>query len=241
MILRVTLLGSGDAVGTPKIGCSCPRCIYAQENRISRTRTSLLIESENHHLMVDTSPDTRYQLLRSGSPPIDAVIWTHGHYDHYAGYGEFYRVQNPPPVYAVPSVLSYCSQFFTFLPFDRCPVQPYTPFNLFGLTITLFPVNHPPVPTYGLRIESEGRAVGYTADTRADIPDESRALLKKMDLLLIDAIVPPQIHLSKHMNYQDACNLAQALEARTFRCVHLSHLMDWDLPYLGKDMERWEW
>jgi phosphoribosyl 1,2-cyclic phosphate phosphodiesterase len=241
MTLRVTLLGTGDAVGTPKIGCSCPRCSYARKNRISRTRTSLLIESGHHHLMIDTSPDTRYHLLRSDSPRIDAVIWTHGHYDHYTGYGEFYRVQTPPPVYAVPPVLTYCSQFFTFLSFEKYPIDPYVPFDLFGLKITALTMNHPPVPTFGLRIESDSAVIGYTSDTRADIPAESRALLKDVDLLLIDAIVPPEIHLNKHMNYQEACGLARDLGARTFRCVHLSHLMDWDLPFLGKDMDQWEW
>ncbi len=240
-VLQLTLLGTGDAVGTPKIGCSCPRCSHAWKKGLSRTRTSLLVESEGHHLMIDTSPDARYQLLRSGSPVIDAVIWTHGHYDHYAGYGEFYRVQKPPPVYAVDSVLSYCSQFFSFLSFERCPVEPYVPFRMFGLTLTVFPVNHPSVPTYGLRIDSDEAKIGYTADTRADIPDASRDLLKDMDLLLVDAIVPPEIHLNKHMNYQDACDLAVSLNARSFRCVHLSHLIDWDLPFLAKDRDQWQW
>jgi phosphoribosyl 1,2-cyclic phosphate phosphodiesterase len=241
MALRLTLLGTGDAVGTPKIGCSCPRCTYAREQGISRTRTSLLIESEGHYLMIDTSPDARYQLLRSGSPLIDAVIWTHGHYDHYTGYGEFYRVQNPPPAYAAPTVLTYCSQFFTFLPFDKHPIPPYIPFDLFGLKITLCTVNHPSVPTYGLRIESKEGVIAYTSDTQADIPHESRSLFQNADLLLIDAIVPPDMHLNKHMNYEEACRLARDLGARSFRCVHLSHLMDWNLPHLGRDMEHWEW
>ncbi|MDD1678728.1 MAG: MBL fold metallo-hydrolase [Methanomicrobiales archaeon] len=239
--MRLTLLGTGDAVGTPKIGCSCPRCIYAREKGVSRTRTSLLLETGGHHLMIDTSPDTRCQLLRAESPVIDGVIWTHGHYDHYAGYGEFYRVQPPPPVYAVPAVLSYCSQFFTFLSFDKHPVQPYVPFDLFGSTFTFLAVNHPSVPTYGLRIESEGKVIGYTADTRADIPMESRTLLEDLDLLFIDAIVPPEIHLNKHMNYEEACSLAHSLGARSFYCVHLSHLIDWDLPCLGRDMDHWDW
>ncbi len=183
----------------------------------------------------------RYQLLRSGSPVIDAVIWTHGHYDHYAGYGEFYRVQTPPPVYTVTPVLDYCSQFFTFLSFQKTPVAPYVPFKLFDLSITLFPVNHPSAPTFGVRIESDNAVIGYTADTRADIPEASMALLGDLDLLLIDAIVPPEIHLNKHMNYQEACTLATTLRAKTFRCVHLSHMMDWGLPFLGKDMDHWCW
>ncbi|MDD1672994.1 MAG: MBL fold metallo-hydrolase [Methanomicrobiales archaeon] len=237
--MRLTLLGTGDAVGTPKIGCACPRCTYALQKRISRTRTSLLLESEGRHLIIDTSPDMRYQLLRSGSPPIDAVIWTHGHYDHYSGYGEFYRVQKPPPVYAAPEVLSYCSQFFTFLPYEKHPMTPYLPIELFGLKITSLPVNHPSVPTFGLCIESDGVAIGYTSDTRVDIPSTTRSHLEGMDLLLVDAIVPSDLHLNKHMNYEEACNLSRELGARDFRCVHLSHLVSWDLPHLGRDSDTW--
>ncbi len=104
--MKVTLLGTGDAIGTPKIGCSCPRCTYARETGAMRLRTSLLLEHNGHHVLIDSSPDLRQQLLLQGSPKIDAVIWTHGHYDHFMGYGEFYRVQPLPPVYAAPPVLS---------------------------------------------------------------------------------------------------------------------------------------
>ena len=143
--MKVTLLGTGDAIGTPKIGCSCPRCTYARETGAMRLRTSLLLEHNGHHVLIDSSPDLRQQLLLQGSPKIDAVIWTHGHYDHFMGYGEFYRVQPLPPVYAAPPVLWYCGGIFGFLSFPRHPVEPFTPFSLFGMTVTLILVNHPPV------------------------------------------------------------------------------------------------
>ncbi|HZD42903.1 MAG TPA: MBL fold metallo-hydrolase, partial [Methanomicrobiales archaeon] len=87
--MRITLLGTGDAVGTPRVGCSCPNCTTAVAEGLSRLRTSLLLEVDGKHILVDTSPDLRQQLLKSGSPYIDAVIRTHGHYDHYSGYGDF--------------------------------------------------------------------------------------------------------------------------------------------------------
>lgn len=235
--MKVTLLGTGDAIGTPKIGCSCPQCSYALTHGISRLRTSLLVEERGFNLLIDTSPDLRLQLLRAGSPHIDAVLWTHGHYDHYVGYGEFYRVQKAPPVYAVENVLDYCAAYFTFLSFERHPVVPHEQVNLPGLTITFFEVNHPPDPCYGIRVETECATFGFTADTTAQIPPASMDLLRTLDLLVIDAIVPPDLHLKKHMNYQEACNLASLLQPKTVRCVHLSHLIPWDTPSAGKDME----
>jgi len=233
--MDLLFLGTGDAVGTPKVGCSCPNCSFAQEHGIQRLRTSLLIDGGGRHLLVDTSPDLRRQLLCAGSPCIDAVIWTHGHYDHYSGYGEFYRIQEPPPVYAADETLSYCAPLFSFLTFEQHRVEPCTPFDLLGLSVTLFPVNHPPVPSFGVRIDSPEGSLAYTGDSRADIPERSKELLSGVDLLVLDAIVPPEIRLNKHMNYQEARDMAREAGAREWRCVHLSHLIPWDLPHLARD------
>ncbi|MDD1662101.1 MAG: MBL fold metallo-hydrolase [Methanomicrobiales archaeon] len=235
--MNLTFLGTGDAVGTPKIGCGCVNCTHAREHGIERLRTSLLIENEGRHLLIDTSPDLRQQLLSAGSPGIDAVIWTHGHYDHYTGFGEFYRIQDPPPVYAVDETLSYCAPFFGFLSFEKIRVRPCMAFPLLGLSVTFFPVNHPPVPSFGVRIDSPGGSVAYTGDTRADIPEASRELLSGVDLLVLDAIVPPEIRLSKHMNYDEATRMAREAAPGDYRFVHLSHLIPWSLPRLARDGE----
>jgi len=235
--MKLTLLGTGDAIGTPKVGCSCPQCTRARNTRAMRLRTSLLLEHDGNHILIDTSPDLRQQLLLNGSPTIDAVLWTHGHYDHFIGYGEFYRVQDLPPVYAAPPVLSDCAEIFRFLSFEKHAVNPYEPFDLFGCSITPFLVRHPPAYTCGMLIECNGARIGFTSDTNADIPQKSLDLLCDLDLLLIDALVPSDIRIHKHMNYLDACTLAQNLKPADFRCVHASHLISWDLPHLGMDGE----
>lgn len=235
--MKLTLLGTGDAIGTPKIGCSCPQCTRARETGDMRLRTSLLLEHDGTHILIDTSPDLRQQLLLNGSPTIDAVIWTHGHYDHFIGFGEFYRVQDVPPVYAAPPVLSYCAEVFRFLSFEKHPVNPYEPFTIAGCSITPFLVKHPPAYTCGMLVECNGARIGFTSDTNADIPKKSLDLLSGLDLLLIDALVPSDIRIRKHMNYLDACSLAQNLKPQEFRCVHTSHMISWDLPNVGKDRE----
>ena len=238
--MRITLLGTGDAIGTPKIGCMCPQCTHAKTAGVMRLRTSLLIENEGFHLLVDSSPDLRQQLLRNGSPHIDAVIWTHGHYDHFMGFGEFYRVQKIPPVFAAPQVLNYCADTFRFLSFEKGAIQPYEPFEIFGMTVTFFMVKHPPAFTCGVLMETGESRVAFTSDTNSDIPEKSIDLLRDLDMLFLDAIVPSSITIQKHMNYLDACTLAAQLSPKDFRCVHMSHLLPWDLPHLGKDGESFE-
>ncbi|MDD1653813.1 MAG: MBL fold metallo-hydrolase, partial [Methanomicrobiales archaeon] len=202
-----------------------------------RLRTSILVQHGGKTLLVDSTPDMRQQLLAAGGPAIDAVIWTHGHYDHYAGYGDFYRVQDPPPVYADPRTLGYAAEYFTFLSFVRHPAEPYHPFDLFGITITFIETNHPPAYSCGLLLEHEGFRVGYTSDTLASIPERSGELLRGVDLLFVDGIAPPEIRLHKHMNYAEACRFAGEVGAKDFRCVHLSHLIPWEMPHQGRDME----
>ena len=238
--MRITLLGTGDAIGSPKVGCHCPQCTYANATGAMRLRTSLLIENEGFHLLVDSSPDLRQQLLRYGSPHIDAVIWTHGHYDHFMGFGDFYRVQHIPPVFATPPVMNYCAEIFRFLTFDRRIIQPYEPFSFSGITITPFMVKHPPAYTCGLLFETGKSRVGFTSDTNIDIPQRSLDLLGNLDLLLLDALVPSSVTIHKHMNYLDACMLADRLKPKDFRCVHQSHLLPWDLPHLGMDGDIFE-
>jgi phosphoribosyl 1,2-cyclic phosphate phosphodiesterase len=205
-----------------------------------RLRTSLLIENEGFHLLVDSSPDLRMQLLKYGSPHIDAVIWTHGHYDHFMGFGEFYRIQHIPDVYAALPVMNYCAEIFRFLKFDRHIIEPFTPFCLAGIEITPFLVSHPPAYTCGLLFDTGKSRVGFTSDTNIDIPEQSLALLQDLDLLLLDALVPPGITIHKHMNYHDARTLAESLRPKEYRCVHQSHMLPWDLPCLGMDGDTFE-
>jgi len=202
--MKITLLGTGDAIGTPKVGCDCPQCTHAKNTGAMRLRTSLLVENAGKHILIDSSPDLRQQLLLYGSPHIDAVIWTHGHYDHFIGFGEFYRVQKIPPVFAAHPVLNYCTDLFSFLTFDKCEIQPYEPFDIFGITITLFMVKHPPAFTCGILLETDESRVAFTSDTNIDIPQKSLDLLINLDLLLLDAFVPSDITIHKHMDYLDA-------------------------------------
>lgn len=237
----LTLLGTGDAIGTPKIGCGCETCRAAAASGRTRLRTSLLLEAGGKHILIDSSPDLRQQLLRACSPHIDAVVWTHGHYDHFVGYGEFYRVQEMPPVYAPPPVMEYCLQFFHFLPLPPHPIEAYTSFDLFGVSCTFFPVNHPPVYTAGILLEHDGTRIAYTSDTRLDIPEKSRDLLCGVDLLLIDGIAPAGYSIHKHMNYADAVGLAESVDARDYRVVHMSHMVPFGMPHAGYDMECFRW
>src|ERR1700712_4637473 len=82
--LKITFLGTGTSSGVPMITCPCQVCA-STDAKDKRLRSSILVESEKTAIVVDTTPDFRYQMLRSEVKKLDAVLFTHPHKDHIAG------------------------------------------------------------------------------------------------------------------------------------------------------------
>jgi len=224
--MKVTLLGTGDAIGTPKIGCRCPTCLDALNGGPSmRLRFSVLVKGPQGKVIIDTSPDLRWQMISNGLDHIDGVIWTHAHYDHYAGFGDFHRVQQHVPVYGLTNTLNYILQYLGFLEPERHDVSFFKPFSIAGLDFTLFPVNHPPLrECAGVLICENKTKIVISSDTNDNILPESLEVMRGADLLIIDAIVPPGINLVKHMNAQQAFDLANRLQVKKVVFTHISHM-----------------
>ncbi|OVE84967.1 MBL fold metallo-hydrolase [Natronolimnobius baerhuensis] len=253
--MRVTLLGTGDTTGTPTVGCDCETCVAARERGLERTRFSVHVENDRtgESLLVDFSPDFRYQFLRDDVALPDAGIITHIHFDHLDGLGNVFRVFDSLDVYAADetdpktglSVAETVASDYDYL--DTVTVQPTTPLEpvrICGFDVTLVPVEHPPLLCYGLAIEDPetGAKLSLSGDTSYGIPDRSREILANPDLLLADAIVParfcdhhpvggrhkgpdgiPRTFGTKHMTREGALALASDLEAEQTRLVHLAH------------------
>jgi phosphoribosyl 1,2-cyclic phosphate phosphodiesterase len=224
--MRITLLGTGDAVGTPKIWCSCPACVAARTDKKSRRyRPCMMFSDGRVSVMIETGPDLRSQMLENDIKAVDAVLWTHAHRDHYGGFGDFYRSKENMPVYGEKRVLDAVLNEFHYLTFERHDQALHRPFMIGDMEFTLFEVTHPPIDiATGFRVRHNGKTVVVTGDTNIHIPAESFPLMENADLLIADAIVPPGINIPKHMNAADAMELSKKLGPKRTVFVHLSHL-----------------
>ncbi|ADC64988.1 ATP-binding protein PhnP (PhnP) [Ferroglobus placidus DSM 10642] len=237
--MRVVLLGTGDSPGTPVIGCHCQTCEDARKNGWERKRFSVLVQNEGRNILVDTSPDMRTQLLRMNVDKVDAVIWTHCHYDHFAGFGDFYRVQSNVNVYTSPEVHEDIGRFMFFMKYRPFEVEAYEPFKIFGLEFTLFDVNHPPLRrAHGVVIRKGGIKVVVSGDTNSNIPQRSIKEMMNPDLFIVDAIAPAGYKLKKHMNASEALSLAKKIKAKKVVFTHVGHFYPPKSDYpLGYDFQ----
>ncbi len=82
--MKITILGCGGSFGSP-LAWNRTGNIDINNKRNFRTRSSVLIEINGTNLLIDTSPDLRYQLYKSKCTNIDSVLYTHIHADHTSG------------------------------------------------------------------------------------------------------------------------------------------------------------
>jgi phosphoribosyl 1,2-cyclic phosphate phosphodiesterase len=66
------------------IACSCVVCT-STDPKDNRLRSSIMVESPGTTIVVDTTPDFRYQMLRLNVKQLNGVLFTHPHKDHVAG------------------------------------------------------------------------------------------------------------------------------------------------------------
>ena len=83
-------LGTGTSVGVPQIGCKCKVCT-STDPRDKRRRCGAYVRSEDTAFLIDTPPEMRLACVEYGIDKVDAVVLTHAHMDHVAGFDDVRR------------------------------------------------------------------------------------------------------------------------------------------------------
>lgn len=232
---KLVFLGTGTSTGVPMIGCDCAVC-SSTDPRNQRTRPSVLLMLKGGNLLIDTTPEMRIQLLRSGIKRVHAIAYTHHHADHLFGLDDarlFPRwLGGPVPIYCEQVVEDCIRRVFHyafaesggaaagFVPkLNFLRIAPGEPFETLGETVLPIRLEHGPFPVLGFRVGD----MAYCTDV-SRIPEAGRAHLQGLDVLVLDAL--------RHEPHPTHFSLAQALEAiaelkpRRAYLTHLSHGLD---------------
>lgn len=228
--LEITFLGTGTSTGVPMIGCHCEVCTSA-DKKDKRLRSSILVRSASVTLVVDTTPDFRYQMLREHVDRLDAVIFTHPHKDHIAGLDDVkaynFFLKRPMEIFA--NVLTedalkrefhyiFAEKKYPGIPKVNVHTIQDKPFVVGDILIEPILVHHLHMPVLGFKFN---RFVYITDANRID--DAEKEKLRNVDTIVINALRKEQ-HIS-HYTLSEAGKLVDELRIPNAFFTHISHQM----------------
>lgn len=240
-----TFMGTAAGCGVPSFFCDCPACEEARANpKLRRGDCGVMVRGEADDaghiptLVIDTPPDARHQLLREGVRRVDEILFTHAHFDHIGGLGEYeYLVQliqkKEMPTYGSELALSGIAAEFHYMTYclDFHVLEPFASHEFDGVRYTACPVTHAP-GTYGYLIETPDDAATGAAGTRlfyasdtARLPEETAERVRGCDILAMDATFwkrnwNPNDHHSIQECIEEGLELGAKKIYLTHMCMH---------------------
>lgn len=234
--LRILFLGTGTSTGVPQIGCGCAVCRSSNPGN-KRLRSSIIVEGGGTRILVDSSPDLRQQALREGIVSIDAVLYTHCHLDHVAGFDDMrafcWHHADSLPLYASPGTMDVLK---TMYPWAFSPDNTYRgyirpephlvgadSFTIGAIRVTPIPVLHGTVETRGYVFECDGVRIGYACDAKM-IPAPSLALFTGLDVLILDSL--RRREHTTHLTLDETLEIFKHTHPTKGILTHMSHDLD---------------
>ena len=210
------------------IACDCEVCTSADPHD-KRLRSSVMVQSAETILVVDTTPDFRYQMLRTGTSHLDAVLFTHPHKDHIAGLDDIrafnFFTKRAMNIYANALTEEAIRRDFYYAFADaRYPGVPEMNitridesfFFVGDIPVQPIQVMHHKMPVFGFRFGD------FTYITDANkIEDSEKEKIKGSKVLVLNAL-RKETHVS-HFTLSDAVSMAMELEVPEVYFTHISH------------------
>lgn len=231
--MKISILGSGTSQGVPIIACKCDVCT-SSDARDKRLRTSILIETEECTVCIDSGPDFRQQMLRADIKHLDCILITHEHKDHIAGLDDarpfIFLQERPMLVYASREAQEEIKREFSYAFAKKDEKYPGSPsfelveikdgelIKIKDLVIEPIALKHFTLRSYAFRIGN----FAYVTDL-SELSEEAFNRLKGIEYLIIEALRHEK-HYS-HISLPEAIDIAQRLNVKKAWFTHIGHSM----------------
>jgi len=211
------------------ICCDCEVCT-SLDSHDKRLRSSILVQSEMTSLVVDTTPDFRYQMLRTHTRKLDAVIFTHPHKDHLGGLDDVrgfnFFSGKPMNVYANSLTEQAVRRDFYYVFSDKkypgvpelnmITIDADNPFMVGDIPVQPIEVMHHKMPVLGFRFGD------FTYITDANhIADSEKEKIIGSKVLVLNALRKEE-HMA-HFTLDEAIALGRELRIPEVYFTHISH------------------
>mgnify|MGYP003498977218 CR=1 FL=1 len=226
--MKIYFLGTGTSQGIPVIGNDSPVCL-SSDFKDKRLRTSIFVEWDTSVFQIDCGPDFRQQMLVSKCPKIDALLFTHEHADHTAGFDDIrpfcFMQKAPIPIYGQERVINELKKRFEYIfeTENRYPGAPSVDINVIdenksfqinGKEIIPITVLHGDLPILGYRFQN----FAYLTDVKY-ITEENLFKLQDLDVLVINALRINE-HPT-HNNLEEALIFIKIIKPRKAYLTHI--------------------
>ena len=210
------------------IACDCEVCT-STDKKDKRLRSSIMVQSETTTLVVDSTPDFRYQMLRKNVKRLDAIVFTHPHKDHIAGLDDIrafnYFSKKPMQIYANEMTQEVIIREFPYafadtkypgLPEIALNMIAMDPFEVGDIPITPILVWHLKMPVMAFRF---GKFTYVTDANRIDEIEKEK--IRGSEILVVNALRNER-HVS-HYSLEEAIHLVRDLGVPKAYFTHISH------------------
>ncbi len=247
--MKLIILGSGQDVGIPHIGCYCEVCEIARKDvKFRRFGPSVaVINAEKPAAyMFDASPDIKYQFdmihdimpvdWAAGQKPVEGIFLTHAHIGHYEGLMQLGKegmdIRNLL-VYCTPKMKEFLRENFPFSylvarkNIDIREIRPEETFTFDGFEVRAFGVPHRNeiADTFAFEIVANKKVI-YLPDID-DWNEDSLRRIKEADIALIDGTFYREEELTRfaavpHPPIREAIKKLEGLKTEIY-FTHINH------------------
>jgi len=231
---KLVILGCGSSVGVPRIDGYWGNCNKNKKKNI-RSRCSAMIIKGSNHILIDTSPDLKSQLLSNNISDVTSVLFSHEHADQTNGLFElrpfFWKYKKKINVFGNLKTIKYLKKKQDYL-FKKIVDYPaIVKSNLVKSEFFLgkykekvnfktFEVKHG--KTWSVAYIFEKTA--YISDSN-DLSVINNKLLKNLNNLILDCLKYKK-HPT-HFNLQEALFIKKKLNPKKMFLTNLHHDIDY--------------